>query len=373
MPQETLEFRITFRKLLMGLFITVVPICLVALYSVAESRKNLERTIGAQFKNIAESTATEIADFIHGEVVEVALMAADSAVEDAVVEANRSYQGFSDSAFNEKVKRIEKIWNTPESTGMVKQMLSSRASRSLRRYRELDGKFLRITVTDERGATVAATHKTRNYYQADEPYWQDIYAGGRGAISLTDIEYDEVTKSNYIGIGVPILEEGSNRFIGTLDALIEVSSIFPIVKRAQTGAGTRALLVRQDGSVIISPNVSLPANLKSAEYAAVTDAFGALQGRQSGYLVANLRGMGNTMTGYADSGLKQDYQKLAWVALVSQPVADAFGPVRTTERLIILMAVLGLIAATVLSVYFSIHKKGEIEEIEEEFHPPISQ
>jgi membrane protease subunit (stomatin/prohibitin family) len=43
------------------------------------------------------------------------------------------------------------------------------------------------TVTDQKGAVVAATHKTLDYFQADEDFWQAAYAQGRGAINLTDI------------------------------------------------------------------------------------------------------------------------------------------------------------------------------------------
>ena len=90
-----------------------------------------------------------------------------------------------------------------------------------RRDHELDPRILRITVTDAKGANVAMSHKTLDYYQADEEYWQNIYAQGRGAISVTDILYDQATKANYIGIGVPVTEEGSSQLIGTLDALVD--------------------------------------------------------------------------------------------------------------------------------------------------------
>ena len=48
----------------------------------------------------------------------------------------------------------------------------------LRRQRDFDRRFLRITVTDAKGATVAATHKTLDYYQADEEFWQNISVPG---------------------------------------------------------------------------------------------------------------------------------------------------------------------------------------------------
>src|SRR6266498_4542317 len=125
---------------------------------------------------------------------------------------------------------------------------------------------------------------TRDYFQADEEYWQDIYAQGRGAVSLTDILYDEATKTNYIGIGVPIVEEDSNRFIGTLDALVDVSSIFPVINRTQIGQTGRMILVKEDGTVISAPQANLAMKLKSAEYFAVKAALSTLQGRQIGYV-----------------------------------------------------------------------------------------
>jgi hypothetical protein len=287
---------------------------------------------------------------------------------DVVTAANASYQGMSGPIITERIQRNEQIWTTPAADATVEKILSSRASRGLRRYLEIDPTFLRITVTDERGVTTAATHKTIDYFQADEGYWQNIYAEGRGAISLTDIQYDVVTKSNYIGIGVPIIEKGSNKVIGTLDALIEVSNLFPIVRKATVGATGRALLVKEDGTVISGPNTTLSMNLKSPEHEAVLDSLKTLQGRETGYLVADFGDRGETLIGYADTGLKEDYKDLSWVVLVSQPTDEAFKPIITSQRFIMFIAFLGITAAVMLAVYFSLHRKGEIEEFEEGFN-----
>ncbi len=147
---------------------------------------------------------------------------------------------------------------------------------------QYDPLLRRITVTDIRGAVVAATHKTIDYAQADEEYWQNIYADGRGAVSITDILYDDVTKASDIGIGMPILEEGTNQVVGTLDALVDVSTIFPILRQAQFGPSGRVMLVKSDGTVIAAPAVSTTAKLKSDEYAAVQDALGTVSGRNRG-------------------------------------------------------------------------------------------
>ena len=56
--------------------------------------------------------------------------------------------------------------------------------------------------------------------------------------------------------------------------------------------------------------------LESDEYAAVRDALGTLQGREAGFVTANLRGE-NRIVGFADTGLQQTYPNLdglSWLA-----------------------------------------------------------
>jgi hypothetical protein len=372
MPKDTFEFRIGFRKLLIGFLVTLVPVNLAALYAVSESARRLEVTVGNHFKTIAQSTAARITEFIHERATQVAIMASDPAVIGMVAAANRTYEGMPDEAIARRIEETETLWPTPKADALVQRIVSSPVSVNLRHYLSLDPRFLRITVTDARGASAAATHKTIDYYQADEPYWQAIYNEGRGAVHITDIEYDVVTKANYVGIGAPVLDPLTNRFVGTLDALVEVSSLFPIVAAADAGASGRALLVKQDGTVIHGPNTTLSMGLKSEDYAAVVDALSSIHGRQTGYLVANLGAAGgDTIIGFADTALKEDFKNLGWVVLVAQPTEEAFAPIRTTQRLILLIAALAFLGVVVLGVYFSLHRKAEIEEIEEEFHTPL--
>jgi len=366
MPQDNFELRISVRRLLIIMMITIVPVSVLGLFVSAQSENAQESEAGTYLKTIAEGLSTEISRFVHNRVVDIHKVAVEPIVIDTVVAANRGYQSLSEGVVTERISGIEKIWNTPAADARVKEMLSNSASRLLRRHREVDPRILRITVTDEKGATIAATHKTLDYYQADEEYWQNIYASGRGAVSLTDILYDEVTKSNYIGVGVPVLEEGSNRFIGTVDALIEVSSLFPIVTRAQFGETGRAMLVKDDGTVISAPQTTLSMKLKSDEFTAVQDRLQTLTGRQTGHMVAELPGGGRNLIGFADTGLKADYRSLGWVILTTQSAGEAFGPVRTVGRLMMLLALAGLAVVTLLAVYYAMNRRQVYADIK---HP----
>ena len=235
---------------------------------------------------------------------------------------------------------------------------------------ELDPRFLRITVTDERGVTVAATHKTLDYFQADEEFWQGIHSEGRGSISLTDILYDDVTKSSYIGVGVPVLEEDSNRFVGAVDALVDVSSLFHVVNQAHPPLNLRTTLIKEDGTVISAPEVDLSMNLKSDEFVAVQDELTTIEGRQTGYIVSEVPSSGPRLIAFADTGLKQDYRNLGWLVLVSQDAREAFASIRFVGRLTAVLATVGLLMVTLLAVFFSLHRKSEYAELMESTETP---
>jgi len=365
MPSERFEFRISYGKLLFWLFITLVPIAVVGLYSLSHSESALRRSVGTHLASIAESTSAEVSQFVHECVLDAGIVAIEPTIMAAVVNANKAYAGVSDAAFNARVNEIEKIWNTPAAAGIVDRILASPASKLLRRHLDLDRRLLRITVTDEHGAVVAATHKTIDYFQADEDFWQAIYAQGRGAVNLTDVLYDEVTKSHYIGVGVPVLEEGSNRFLGAVAALVDISSLFPIVNRQQVGLTARTLLVKDDATGIAGPGISLANNVKSKEVVALRDAFGSLEAHQPGYLVADLPGGDRRMIGFADTGLKRDYQNLGWYVIVSQQEREALAPVRGISRMMAFLVLLAFITVTLSAVYFSIHRKIPLAAIEE--------
>jgi hypothetical protein len=343
-----------------GLLVTVVPISLVGLYAITKSDRELKGTVGSHFKLFAEYTARGVSQIVHDRVVLAGTIATEQSVVDAVQAANRRYEGMSEEAISARINGIEEAWNARNSPPVLREVLSSDAATRLRRFQEIDPRFLRITVTDARGATVAATHKTLDYFQADEDYWQSISAEGRGAISLTDILYDDVTKTSYIGVGVPVLDEGTNRFLGTVDALVDVSNLIRSVE--QPSLQLHTTLVKGDGTVISAPEADLSMNLKSEEFAAVRDSLQTITGRQTGYLITEIPKVGLTLIGFADTGLKEDYQNLGWVVLVSQDANEAFASIRFVGRLTGFLALLGLAMVVFVAMYFSMHRREAYED-----------
>jgi Cache domain len=354
MPFDTFEVRVSLEKLLIILIVILVPLNFIGLYLTMQSHSSVEQSTGTLFRDIAQSDAIAARQFIDDRVTNIGAIAAQPAVVDAIVAANRAFTQLADT---------EKKWSTAQVDALVASMLASRASASLRHYRELDPRFMKLIVLDANGVPVAATDKPAHYAPVDEVFWQGVFAQGKGALYLTDVLFDEQGRANYIGIGFPVLDESSRRFIGAVHALVDVSGLFALLNREQPGRTTTTMLVKEDGTVISAPNVMPAMQMKSEEYGAVRDALGTLQGRQAGYVIASMRG-GNRIVGFADAGLIPSYPNLSWFVMVSQSEREALAPVRTVGYFAILMVVVGLLMVTLLGAYFFLHRAQEIADIE---------
>jgi Cache domain len=363
MPLDTFEVRISLEKLLIVLIVILVPLNFIGLYLTMESNSAVEKTTGTLFRDIAQSNAITARQFVDDRVTNVAAIATQPAVVDAIVAANRNSAQVNEVAKTAKIEETEKKWSTAEVDSLVAGMLASRASASLRHYRELDPRFMKLIVLDANGVPVAATDKPAHYAPVDEVFWQGVLAQGKGAVYVTEVLFDGQGTTSYIGIGIPVLDESSRRFIGAVHALVDVSGLFALLNREQPGRATSTMLLKEDGTVISAPNVTPAMQMKSEEYGAVRDALGTLQGRQAGYVIAWMR-EGRRIVGFADTGLTPSYSNLSWFVMVSQSEREALAPVRTVGYFAILMVLVGLLMVTLLAAYFFLHRAREMADIE---------
>jgi hypothetical protein len=363
MATETFDLRVSLQRLLVGVILTIVPLSVFGLYITARSDKVLEFAVGNYFKIIAESKAGQIGQSVNDLVVAMGAMASAPVVREETAAADGTYRAASGSSIDSRIQRMQADWDTPQRTPVVQQILTTPAARLLSSYREIDSRFLRITVTDARGVVVAATHKPTMYSYGGEAQWQGVYAGGTGAVQIGDVKYDVATKTNYISVAIPVLEEGSSRFLGAVQALVDISATAAMVNRGLIGAGPRVSVLKEDGTVIFGPDVSLSMNLKAGEYPAVHDAMGSSSGRTTGYVIADMgRGLHN-LVGFADTELKRDYHNLGWIVIVTQDEREAVAPLGGISQFALLMVILGLLMTVIFGVYFYLHKRQQITDL----------
>jgi len=356
------DVQISLQKLLTGLIVVIVPLSIVGLYLTSNADKNLEQTVGMQFRMVALTDAAATAQFIGDRINDVSAIAGDTAIADAVKASDRQYTGVGEEATAARLQRIEGQWDTPNTDSLVKDMMSSRVSRWLQQQRSVNRRLLKIIVSDENGAAVAATGKPVHYVEADQQRWQAVYASGKGAVNVTEVRYDASTQSDYVDIAVPVLEEDSGRFIGAVRALVDVSGLFSAFDQQHLGHSGRVMLVTSKGMIVNAPNVTPDLRLMSEEFTAVRDALGTTEGRQTSYVKA-ATGNGACIVGFADTELKRSQPNLDWIILVSQPEREALAPVRILEQFAVVMVVLALLMLAGLLAYFWTQRQQELADL----------
>ena len=362
MALDRLEVRVSITKILIALIVVIVPLSIVGLILTANSDKALDTAIGNDFKTVADMYSNEVSQFIRDRVADVNIMAAEPALIDATAAADHNPGAQTGMAASRKVP-TDKPSTAVGGGPAEKEIRGSAASELLRRRRELDPRFLHIFATDQSGTVIAASQKQTNLSFAQEPDWQAAYSDGKGVVRIGNILFDEFTKSYYVDMNAPIFDPASTRCIGVLTAAVNISGILSRFQQGQIGNGARAELVSDDGSVVSAPNADVFARLKSQAFDAVRDSLGSLQGRQTGSLTTPLRS-GPYIIGFADTGLKQHYDNLGWLVIVSQEEHQAAAPMRQVEHFALLMVVLGLLMVTLLCVYYYLHRAQKFSDIE---------
>jgi hypothetical protein len=91
MPFDTLEIRIS--PLLIGLILVIVPLSFVGLYLTSEADTSLEQTTGGHLKNMAQAEGAAASQFINDLVLDVAALARNPVVLDAIFRSAAVPQG----------------------------------------------------------------------------------------------------------------------------------------------------------------------------------------------------------------------------------------------------------------------------------------
>jgi hypothetical protein len=357
MPSERLELHISFRKLLMGMIILIVPMSILGWYITINSVSLLEQRNGAHFRLLARSVADSAAHLVEDRVAEVRRIALVPTVLKSVMDSNRS-QG-STPGMQEETTSAER---------RIEQVLSSEASQFLQHLR--DSRLSHVVVSDSQGAVVAATSKPLLANQREQWYWKSAFEGEESP-AVSALQYEEKQQSAYVNVGVPIQDPQSKRVIGVVGAWVDVSDVLNQFWIPPLGTGSRLLLVNENGRVLSGPNMTPWLRLSSEEFSAVQEILRTLQGRESGYMLTNLKG-GSRLIGFADTWPTRTYPRLNWTVLVSQGTAETNAPLRPVVRFALAMVVLSLLALIVTAVYFMLHREEPRTEVEivHEHKPP---
>ena len=130
----------------------------------------------------------------------------------------------------ELIRQVDELWESsdpdvPDSIAF--NLIHNSASDVLRSIMDIDQKsdsqfkYAEIFITNQYGANVAQSHKTTDFRQDDELWWQKAKQNG---LFLSEGGFDESAGVYASDIAIKILDEDGN-FIGVLKAVVNIESI----------------------------------------------------------------------------------------------------------------------------------------------------
>jgi hypothetical protein len=142
---------------------------------------------------------------------------------DPVIVASVKEQNAMDKSLA-AIQDADKKWQeTAGVDAVMASLIDSTCGKHLKEILESEAYFAEIFVMDNKGANVAMTGKTSDYWQGDEAKFTKSYAGGAGAVFVDEVEFDDSSQAYLVQISVPVMDEG--KAIGAITFGIDVDKV----------------------------------------------------------------------------------------------------------------------------------------------------
>ncbi len=244
-------------------------------------------------------------------------------------------------------------------------LAANAASRYLADLIAHDRVYREALLTDRHGRVVAASHRTDVTFVGDQDWWLSAAEDGeRGGVSITDVRWDEATRTHVLEVAVPVEAPGRDALAGVLRVVVDSRELLALVGGVSLGSTGDAVLLRTNGSIVFSRRTSDPNARFFArdQLVARLDALRDL-GPDAGTFLTAMAGDTSRVVGLASCQLGLSYPNLGWIVAVSQAEDELLAPVRSLGWYLLLLVV--LLAAMVLGValYFSMRLAVPTDEV----------
>lgn len=140
----------------------------------------------------------------------------------AIVKAVKAQNG-KGMALDQVKAQDEKWKKTPGVVDYMKALMESECGKHLRAIQKEKAYIAEIFVMDKLGANVAMTDKTSDYWQGDEAKFIESFKGGKGAVHISDVEFDDSAQTYVVQVSVPVKD--GNTVIGAITFGVDVDKV----------------------------------------------------------------------------------------------------------------------------------------------------
>ncbi len=208
-------------------------------FHISVVRARMREQIGVQFAGLAEARMGYVAETFIRQFSLLRSFALERAVIEAVETANARYSDDA-VAIQNALLDIDRRWaDAADDSALVQAIVApdqNPLAAQLLTYAQTFPAHAEIFITDRYGGLLAASRRTSDYYQADEVWWQAAFAGGKGALYVSQPAYDESLKRVAIQLAVPIYAATDRAVIGVLRSTLDMTTIEQAIKQLEWGA-----------------------------------------------------------------------------------------------------------------------------------------
>ena len=158
-------------------------------------------------------------------------------------------------------------WPTmSESDPRMARVLKNPLVGLLRQIQSIDPRLTQLLITDRFGQTIAATGRTKDFYQGDETWWMQSYNNGQGSVLVEAVNYDEGLQPYDVSLSIPIRRKG--QVVGILRTELDIGRWAGAQTRSIGEFSASSMLVQDDGTIQYRPGVT-PLTTKVEDWAEV--------------------------------------------------------------------------------------------------------
>lgn len=361
------------------LIVTLIPLSIVGYFNIRNTRSTLGQAIGQGLQTETSAIQTSVTKFFAEQIAIVQGIALDETVVMALQERNASYTG-DDSAIIDGILELDAIWTSDSGNeALIEQTLSTNTAVNpvagqLGTIKAAFPEHIEVFLTDVHGATVGSTDRLSDYYQADEGWWQSAFAGGQGAVFISDPEFDESAGATAVLLAVPVFASGdSGDVIGVVRSTLIIDALFAEVANIRIGETGRAMLISEEGTVIAAPH-EMNHDMLAGDVVRAANGFGVgsdqpfltvFDSHENRELILSSASFGGSSIGNSkfDGMLADSLNKLDWLVIVHQASSEALAPVTSATQLFLVTFLLAVAATILVSYVLAKLLTGQLDRI----------
>ena len=123
-----------------------------------------------------------------------------------------------------QIQDMDKKWKaTPGIADYMQAMMDSECGRHLRSIQNDSTIYAEIFVMDNKGANVAMTDKTSDYWQGDEAKFKKSFNNGKGSVFVDEVEFDDSSQAYLVQVSVPVKD--GDAVIGAITFGIDMDKV----------------------------------------------------------------------------------------------------------------------------------------------------